>query len=342
MSRGARKPAKIAKLCLFFVLVARTSVAQVASAPPSPQDLLKQNILRISDGVRADWGIYAKSLDTGEEVAINADSSMETMSVIKVPILVSAFRQVDAGKLNLSQPITLNLSDKRFGTGVLQTLHEGLVLTLHDALTLMIIQSDNTATDVVYALVGGPPAVTQTMRQLGFKTITSVRTSFDWFRAFAAASDPSYLNLSPGELFTRGFPSTPSRAADVARFDADGKTPYGLASPREIGALLGKIVKGEAASSASCTEMVRILRLQQMNTRIPKYLAGATVGHKTGDFPPFIANDVGFVEGPRSIFVLAVFDDRHHGTYGNLEDAVARITQQAWLYFNYRGEGSPP
>jgi len=78
-----------------------------------------------SGGIHADWGIYAKSLDTGEEIAIDADKPMETMSVIKVAILVTAFRQIDAGKLNLKQPITLNLADKRFGTGVLQTLHEG-------------------------------------------------------------------------------------------------------------------------------------------------------------------------------------------------------------------------
>ena len=325
---------KMTGLCASMLALA--TAAPAAQLPQRPIDALKQNIQQIAEGIHADWGIYAKSLDTGEEIAIDADKPMETMSVIKVAILVTAFRQIDAGKLNLKQPITLNLADKRFGTGVLQTLHEGLNLTLNDALTLMIIQSDNTATDMTYALVGGPAAVTQTMRDLGFKTITSVRTSFEWFRAFAATSDSSYEQVSPAELFTRGLPNMPSRATDMARFDERGKTPYGLASPREVGGLLEKILKGEAASPASCKDMLRILRMQQMNTRIPKYLAGATVGHKTGDFPPFIANDVGFLEGNDSKIVIAVFDDHHHGTYSNLEDAVARMTQQVWLYFTFR------
>lgn len=329
---------KAASLCAVVFLLATAAGAQEGAPSRKPIDLLQRNIERIAAGMHADWGIYIKSLDTGEEVAINADKPMETMSVIKVPILVTAFRQIDAGKLSLGQPITLEPADKRFGTGVLRTLHDGLNLTLEDAITLMIIQSDNTATDMMYARVGGPAAVTQTMRDMGFHTITSVRTSFEWFRAFAAFSDPSYANISSTELFQRGNP--PSRPGDAARFNAEGKAPFGLSSPREMGELLEKIARGTAASSASCKEMVRILRLQQMRTRIPKYITGAAIGHKTGDWPPFVANDVGIIQSPEANFVVAIFDNHYQGIYADLEDAVARIAEQAWLYFSYRGAGT--
>lgn len=326
----------LAAICAILLASGVTAAGQ--SAPPSGHsvDRLQRNVEEIADGINAKWSIYAESLDTGEQLAIHADEPMETMSDIKVAVLVTAFRRIDAGKLRLDQPVTLTAADKRFGTGVLRTLHDGLQLTLRDVLTLMVIQSDNSATDLAYGLVGGPADVTQTMRQMGFDHITSQRTAFEWFRALAAAGDPADAALSPAELFTRGFPRSPAFGAVVERFDAEGKAPFGLATARDMGHLLAEIATGRAASPASCREMLQILRMQQMNTRIPKYIRGASIGHKTGDFPPYIANDVAIVEAPGVRFVLVIFDDHYHGIYANLEDAVARIAQQVWLYFSYR------
>jgi beta-lactamase class A len=330
---------KLAAACVILMAMATSAVAQSVPVKPKPITLLRRNIERIARGVNADWGIYIRSLDTGERVAIHADRPMETMSDIKLAILVTAFRQIDAGKLRLDQPVTLRAGDKRWGTGVLRTLHDGLNLTLRDVLTLMVIQSDNTATDMVYHLVGGPSVVTRTMRSMGFRHITTDRTAFEWFRALAAAGDPAYATLSPAAMFARGFPHITT--AELDRFDAGDKTPFGLASPRDIGRLLAEIAKGKAASSTSCREMVHILRMQQMNTRIPKYIRGAAIGHKTGDFPPYIANDAAIVQSPETNFVIVVFDDHYHGVYAHLEDTVARIAQQAWLYFSFRETGHP-
>jgi len=72
----------VAFALLAFVL---PSFAQTTPAP-KPIDLLKQKLEQISSGVSADWGIYIKSLDTGEEIAINADKVMDTMSAIKIQI----------------------------------------------------------------------------------------------------------------------------------------------------------------------------------------------------------------------------------------------------------------
>ena len=326
---------KLAMTLAIVLAAASSAAAQGTPAPPPSLHLLQSNIERITRGVNADWGIYIQSLDTGEQIAIHADQPMETMSDIKLGLLVTAFRQIDAGKLRLDQPVTLTAADKRWGTGVLRTLHDGLNLTLRDVLTLMVIQSDNSATDLAYHLVGGPAVVTNTLRQMGFQHITSERTSFEWFRALATAGDPAYANLSPAQLFARGFPDITD--AELDRFDAEDKTPFGLASTRDIGRLLEEIARGKAASPASCREMLHILRLQQMRTRIPKYIGDAEIGHKTGDFPPYIANDAGIVQSPEANFVIVVFDDHYHGIYANLEDAVARIAQQAWLYFSYRG-----
>jgi beta-lactamase class A len=261
---------------------------------------------------------------------------MDTMSDIKIPLLVDAYRLVDAGKIDTAQRFTMTTADKRFGTGVLRTLNDGLNMSVHDALELMIIQSDNSATDMIFARVGGPAHVNETMKQLGFNSITATGTSFDWFRALAEAGDPSYAKLTPEELFTKGFPEKLTDA-EVERFHFEGKHPFGLSSARDMGRLLEMIATNKAASEKSCKEMMRIMGQQQMRTRIPRFMMDdANTPHKTGDFPPYIANDVGFINTPSARVVVVFFSAHHRGYYQELEDAIGRMSEQVWGYFNYR------
>ena len=322
---------------LLVLLIAFPSLAQTAPAP-KPIDLLKQKLEQISAGVSADWGIYIKSLDTGEEIAINADKVMDTMSAIKIPLLVDVYRQVDAGKINTADRIVMKTADKRFGTGVLRTLDPGLNLSFRDALELMIIQSDNSGTDMAFARAGGPAHVTQTMHELGLNSITATGTSFDWFRALAEAGDPAYAKFGPEELFTKGFPEKLTDA-DVERFHFEGKHPYGLSSARDMGTLLVMMATNKAASEKSCKEMLRMMGQQQFRTRIPRFLMDdASTPHKTGDFPPYIANDVGLIQTPSARVVVVFFSAHHRGFYSELEDAIGRMSEQVWGYFNYRGK----
>jgi len=321
-----------AALILLFVLPA---FAQPAPTP-KPIDLLRQKLEQISSGVSADWGIYIKSLDTGEEIAINADKTMDTMSAIKIPLLVDAYRLVDAGRISTGDRFVMKTADKRFGTGVLRTLDPGLSLTVRDALELMIIQSDNTGTDMIFSRVGGPAHVTATMKQLGLNSIVATGTTFDWFRALAEPGDPAYANYTPEELFTHGFPDKLTDA-DVERFHFEGKHPFGLSSAREMGRLLEMIATNKAASEKSCKEMMRMMGQQQMRTRIPRFMMDdVNTPHKTGDFPPYIANDVGLLETPTARVVVVFFSAHHRGYYQELEDAIGRMSEQVWGYFNYR------
>ncbi|HLY91652.1 MAG TPA: serine hydrolase, partial [Candidatus Angelobacter sp.] len=231
---------------------------------------------------------------------------------------------------------TMKTADKRFGTGVLRTLNDGLSLTVHDAIELMIIQSDNTGTDMMFSRVGGPAHVTDTMKQLGLNSITATGTSFDWFRALAEAGDPAYSKFTPEELFTKGFPEKLTDA-DVERFHFEGKHPFGLSNARDMGRLLEMIATNKAASEKSCKEMMRIMGQQQMRTRIPRFMMDdANTPHKTGDFPPYIANDVGFIETTSARVVVVFFSAHHRGYYQELEDAIGRMSEQVWGYFNYR------
>lgn len=278
---------------------------------PTPLSRLQANIERITRSVNAKWSIYIKGLETGEEIAINADEQMDTMSVIKIPLMVEAFRQIEAGKFALSDRVTLKDADKRPGTGIMRSLDAGATMTIKDAITLMIIVSDNTATDIMFEKVGGIEAVNKLMDSYGFKTIRATRPSADWFKALRAA--PS-----------------------AEQFHREGKTPYGLASVRELGKLLEKIKKGEAVSQKASEQMLEIMRGQVYSSRLPKYVTGFRVPHKTGDFLPYIGNDVGLLESANRNVVICVFTANHYGIGANLEDAIARIAEQTANYFAFK------
>lgn len=293
---------------------------------------------RLMDGIRADWALYVKYTGASEEICLNADSLMDTMSTIKIPVLVTLYRMVDAGELDLAQTYKLETRFKRFGTGVLQHMDDGMVFTLRDAATLMIIESDNTATDYCYEAVGGPDAVNATMRKLGFSHIEALGNCFDWFSSLAGVIDPALGEQGPADLFRAGYPDLAPEDWISARdrFHFEEGRPFSLSSARALGQLLEMIWNDSCASASSCAEMRRILHAQVSRSRLPKYLPETKVAHKTGDFSPFIANDVGVIES-RDIppIIICVMMAAHRGIWENLEDTVARVAEKVWEYGVY-------
>ena len=281
------------------------------AAQPAPIERLRASVERITRNVNATWGIYVKSLESGEELAIDADRQMDTMSVIKIPLMVEAFQQIKAGKMALNDKYTLSKGDMRPGTGILRSLDPGDVLTVKDLITLMIIVSDNTATDVLYRMVGGVEAVNQRMNTLGLKQTRAPATAKAWFDAIRAA--PS-----------------------AEQFHRENKHPFGLSTPRETGMLLEKMEHGTLVDKPSSQMMLEILRGQVYRSRIPRYLAGFRIPHKTGDFLPHIGNDVGVLEAPGKTIVVSIYTANHFGSGERLEEAIGRVAEQVGMYFNYR------
>lgn len=101
--------------------------------------------------------VYAEHLETGETVEYGVAHPMETASVIKLPIMITALHQVEQGVLDLDQAVTMEPSDLVSGSGILQNLSLGLQLSLRDVIMLMITISDNTATNMVVRLIGLEP-----------------------------------------------------------------------------------------------------------------------------------------------------------------------------------------
>jgi beta-lactamase class A len=295
-------------------LLVAVAAAPAAAQPPAPQTPLQRlegSIQRLTRSANASWGIYVKCLETGEEIALDADREMDTMSTIKIPLMVEAFEQIKAGRFRLSDRYTLVKEDVLPGTGILRSMDPGAQITVKDLITLMIIVSDNTATDVMYRMVGGPAKVTQRMQALGLKSTRADATARAWFDALRAAGN----------------------AAD---FHRAGKNPYGVSTAREMGSLLERMERGTLVDEDSSKQMLQILRGQLYRTRIPRFLAGWNVPHKTGDFLPYIADDVGVLESAERKVVLSVFTANHFGSGEALEETIGRVAEQVAAYFAFR------
>jgi beta-lactamase class A len=295
----------------------------------SPIELLEQRLRQLSASVDAEWSIYAHFTGGSEEIDIDADRQQDTMSLIKVPLLVALMRAVERGEADLNERIVLEDDHKRLGTGVLFLFERGASFTLLDAAWLMIVVSDNTATDLCLRSVGGPEAVNREMRALGLDNIVMTGDALSWFRALAGSMDPNLASISPGELVMRGYPfKTPaSFSAARERFHfGDANRPFSLASARALGQLMLQVRDNRCASPESCGLMLRMLEGQQLQTMLPKYLWGVSCAHKTGNFPPFISSDLGLFTPPcgRDV-VISIMTQRHRGQRALVEDTVARM-----------------
>lgn len=269
-------------------------------------------------------GIWVKHLTTGEEAGVRADIPFNSASVIKIPVLVLAMQLADRGVLSLRDRITITADDVRGGSGVLRYHDAGLQPTLRDVLLQMIITSDNTATDLAIAKVGGVAAVNA------------------WLAANGDGEALS-LTMTTGELFAK-YAALPDRAASNARTINDRRYWLGAMTPRATGRLLeamqrcadGTATAPLIATTASCTDMMRMLRAQQSGARRLPHFLDVPVAHKTGDFPPVVANDVGVIYTASGPVVVAFFSNDIRGSYGEAEDLIGRTAQRLVEYFGRR------
>jgi beta-lactamase class A len=291
--------------------LARGATALAQQPPQTPLRRLQASVETITRSVNATWGIYVKSLESGEEVAVNADRQMETMSTIKIPLMVEAFEQIKAGKFKLTDKYTFAQADSQPGTGTIQRMDPGAVMTVKDLITMMIIVSDNTATEVLYRMVGGPEAVNARMDAMGLNSTRAMNVPSKWFPVL------------------RGAPST-------EQFYREKKYPFGLSTPREMGRLLEMMERGMLVDKAASDLMLQIMRGQLYRTRIPRYVTGYRIPHKTGDFLPYVGDDVGVLESQGRTVIVSIFTGDHYGSGEMLENAIGLVSREVADYFGYK------
>ena len=295
---------------------------------------LQERVAARLDALDAISSIYAKHLPTGREIAVRADQPMNTLSVIKIPVMVQAFRDDASGRLDLDDRYTIEPEDMRRGSGLIQTFAPGLNPTLRGLVTQMIITSDNTATDMVIEAVG-LDRVNTLLESEGYVDTRLKATTGDLFRAVWVLADPANGSMSDLDVFQRGFPGDAEAAARSFAFEGDSTAWLGRTTAREMGRLLEQILGSDLTEKEATDEMIGMLSSQFYASRLPQRVRfqGVNVAHKTGDWPPIAGNDVGilFYEGGPTI--VSVFTNQNTGDFFELEATLGLIAEdivEAW------------
>jgi beta-lactamase class A len=299
-------------------------LAATASAQTLQADIAKQ-----LDGLKAKSSIYAKHLPSGKTIEVRADQPMNTLSVIKITVMIQAFRDVEAGTFNLAERYTVRPEDMRRGSGLIQTFDPGLAPTYRDLIEQMIITSDNTATDLLIKKVGRAK-VNETLKKLGFKVTRLKATTGDLFRGVWVQLDPKNAKLTDREVFERGFPTDAEAPKRTFAFEGDSSKWLGVTTAREMGQMLEGILNAKYATKEHSAMMMDMLRAQFSTSRLPQRLQwkNVSIAHKTGDWPPYAGSDVGIMFYPGGPTVVAVFTGQNSGDFFELEATEGRIAER--------------
>ena len=276
---------------------------------------LDHQIKTISEAHHGRVALYAHNLRTGQTASLPPDEPVQTASVIKMGILLDAAEQIRAGHATLDERIVLTKANQVEGSGVLGELTPPIALTFGDTLRLMVILSDNTATNMA-------------IDRLGLAHIN----------ATLGAS-----GLHQTVLYKKVYvPATAPMPADQPKFGL-GKT-----TAREMAAIMERFATCHLAldnfttlpaDGQICGAILDMLRHQQDRDSLPRYLetldtseTGSAIGNKTGALNA-VRNDVALISSKAGPIVIAAFtwentdqrwtgDNEAEQTLGKLAKAV--------------------
>jgi beta-lactamase class A len=174
---------RLRAVLLFAVFaIAAPVFAQAPQANPLAGDLklkLAKQLQQMAVDFDGVLGIAVKDLGTGETFFANADTVFPQASSIKIPILLELFRQAQAGTLKLDERVDVKKALMAAGSGVLLRFSDGgSALSLRDLAVLMIVLSDNTATNILIERVG-MQNVNDNLRRLGLTQTRLQRIMLD-------------------------------------------------------------------------------------------------------------------------------------------------------------------
>jgi beta-lactamase class A len=226
-------------------------VLTVGAQAQTRLERIDDQVKNLVNAFKGKVSLFAKNLDTGETYALNADERVRTASTIKIAVMIEAYARVAAGKLKWTDELILTKEKKVGGSGILNELSDNLHLTLRDAVNLMMILSDNTATNLVLDVLT-TDAVNARMESLGIKNIKIMRKVFSGGES-AAGKDPE-----------------------------NKKYGLGMATPREMVLVMEKLERGEVISPAASKEMIELMKREQGRNAIGRSLWEVPVASKYG------------------------------------------------------------
>jgi beta-lactamase class A len=256
----------------------------------------------------------AKNLNTGEVVRYNAAERFPTASAIKLPVMAAFFHLVDTKQLDANTRVILAKEDKKPGSGVLQFMSDGMMISLLDAVKLMIVLSDNTATNLVLDRIAPTHAerlatVNDFIAQKGLKNTRILN------RLFSVA--------------------TKARTPEALRYGV------GVSTPEDMVSLMEALYARTLVEPASCETMMDILKQQMYREMIPRLLPEEDckflqIGNKTGSVNESKI-DVALILSDKANLALAIFLDKHPDHGEDVENRAtllgAQVSRAIWNHF---------
>jgi beta-lactamase class A len=228
-------------------------MAAAAAAGQPLQEAIQAKIA----GFPGTVSLYAKNLDTGATIGIRETDPVRTASTIKLPIMAAVFDAVAQGKAKWSEPLTVTAADKVSGSGVIGSeFSEGVQLPLSDVLHLMIVLSDNSATNMILERFSAD-AVNAYLDRIGIKSTRSLRK-------ILSGSKPAAGISAAGKL------------------PENQKYGLGVSTPRDMVTIIEKLERGELVSPEASREMIAVLKRCQDNTGVRRRVRDVPIANKTG------------------------------------------------------------
>jgi beta-lactamase class A len=297
----------------------------LAQAPALDEDAqLDQQLHAIAEAHHGHVALYAHNLKTGQSASLSPDLQVKTASVIKLGILLAAAEQIRAGHAALAERLVLDKPNQVEGSGVLGQLTPPIALTFGDTLTLMVILSDNTATNLAIDRLG-LSSIDATLRAAG------LQQTWLYKKVYVPASGPM---PSDQPLFGLG-KTTPREMASIVERFATCRLALDNSAPLP-------------ADGPLCGAILHMLRRQQDRDSLPRYVEsmdtseqGSAIGNKTGALDQ-VRNDVALFSTKNGPVVIAAFtfdnrDQRWSGdneaeqTLGKLAQAIVHQWSPAGL-----------
>jgi beta-lactamase class A len=232
----------------------KTGAAQTAVARPAPiradTAILRKKLDSIATAHHGVVGYSVIDLENNVRMSNRGDEKFSTASLIKVPILVTVYDLVAKGQLSLDDPLTVLKIDQVPGSGIIQYLHNGTTLTVRDAAWLMIIISDNTATNLL-------------LDRIIIRRVWSKMDS---------------LGLGQTRVHSKSF----LRNSSVA-MDSSVKYGLGVTTPNEMARLFELLAKGQAVNPSADSTMLDILEHTNSDLMMQRFAGGVRTAHKSGE-----------------------------------------------------------
>lgn len=276
-------------------------------------------------GLGGPVGVYVDHLDTDLVLAYNADELYPTASTLKTPLIYELYRQADAGKVNLKERVTLSHRTRVPGSGVLQDLDDGLQPTIRDLSELMIIVSDNWATDLLYDIIGRD-AMAATLAELG---LANTHIPLNIREMFCLIADVPFDDPAADFETLKDALKHSSPGDDCLAYQGDPRN--NVSSPRDMGTLMRLIHEGHGVSAEGREGIIKTLKNQNFNTVIPGRLPidrDIETAHKTGSLRGIKA-DVGIVYSPEVNYIIT-FMSKGQDDSAETTDRMAHASRWVW------------